>query len=301
MSNASEASQAGSAGSAGHPAAQNLERALMTSGHERPEGDVCPICFDLIELPMAKHSKINVCCMKSMCNGCIMAAHRRGMNDICPFCRTPLPGDDASKLAMIQKRVGKGYAEAISSLGNNYFHGELGLAKDVPRAIELWMEAAELGSANAHYELGIAHYFGKGIEEDEPRGIRLWQLAAMKGHVLSRDSLGVLGHKYYTGKGVEEDKPRGIRHWQQAAMKGDAESRAVLGVAEYQNGNNELAVQHWMIAAKRGFEKSLNAIKDMFKEGQATKAQYAEALLGYRDAVEEMKSPQREEAKRLGV
>ncbi|EJK56840.1 hypothetical protein THAOC_23189, partial [Thalassiosira oceanica] len=33
-------------------------------------------------------------------------------------------------------------------------------------------------------------------------------------------------------------------------------------------------------------------------EGQATKAQYAEALLGYRDAVEEMKSPQREEAKR---
>ena len=34
-----------------------------------------------------------------------------------------------------------------------------------------------------------------------------------------------------------------------------------------------------------------------FKKGQATKAQYAEALLGYRDAVEEMKSPQREEAK----
>ena len=34
---------------------------------------------------------------------------------------------------------------------------------------------------------------------------------------------------------------------------------------------------------------------------QAIRAQYAEALKGYGDAVEEMKSPQREEAKRLGI
>ena len=55
-----------------------------------------------------------------------------------------------------------------------------------------------------------------------------------------------------------------------------------------------------MISAKMGYEESLNGIKLMFKEGLATKAQYAEALVGYRDAVEEMKSPQREEAKRVG-
>ena len=41
-----------------------------------------------------------------------------------------------------------------------------------------------------------------------------------------------------------------------------------------------------MISAKMGYEKSLNAIKDMFKAGHATKAQYTEALIGYRDAVE---------------
>ena len=56
-----------------------------------------------------------------------------------------------------------------------------------------------------------------------------------------------------------------------------------------------------MISAKMGFEKSLNNIKKMFMDGHATKAQYAEALIGYRDAVEEMKSPHRVEAKRLGV
>ena len=62
-----------------------------------------------------------------------------------------------------------------------------------------------------------------------------------------------------------------------------------------------MALQHLMISVKMGFEESLNDIKEMFKKGHATKAQYAEALLGYRDAVEEMKSPQREEAKRLGA
>ncbi|EJK52091.1 hypothetical protein THAOC_28676 [Thalassiosira oceanica] len=72
-------------------------------------------------------------------------------------------------------------------------------------------------------------------------------------------------------------------------------------VEECDNGNYKLAVQHWMISAKMGDEDSLNEIKDMFKEGHATKAQYATALLGYRDATEEMKSPQREEANRLGV
>ena len=234
----------------------------MSSGHERPEGHWCPICFLLIELPVDGHAKINVCCMKMVCNGCILAAMRRDINDSCPFCRSPLPDDEASRLAMVQKRVDKGDTTAIYQLGCKYYQGGLGLTKDVPRAIELWTEAAELGSLDAHYNLG---------------------------------------DMYYHGDGVEVDKPRGIHHWQQAAVQGDVESRQGLGYVEYENGNHQLAVQHWMISAKMGYEMSLNSIKKRFKEGHATKAQYAEALLGYRDAVEEMKSPQREEAKRLGV
>ncbi|EJK60960.1 hypothetical protein THAOC_18618 [Thalassiosira oceanica] len=187
-------------------AALNLHQRLMSSGHERPEGDRCPICFDLIEFPVNN-------------------------------------------------------ADAIKVLGDWYYHGHHA-AKDVSRAIELWTKAAELGSVEAQFQLGIL---------------------------------------YYTGNDIEQDKPRGIHHWQQAAMKGHAESRHNLGAFEHKNGNYQHATHHWMISAKMGHEKSLNAIKEMFMEGQATKAQYAEALLGYRDAVEETKSPQREEAKRLGV
>ncbi|EJK53954.1 hypothetical protein THAOC_26507 [Thalassiosira oceanica] len=232
-------------------AARNLERALMSSGHERPEGDRCPICFDLIELPTNKRSSINACCMKRVCDGCIFEARRRGMNGRCPFCRTPRTADDASALAMVQKRVSKGDADAISFLGRKYFDGKLGLTKDVPRAIELWAEAAELGSLDAHFQLGAM---------------------------------------YYTGNSVAKDKPRCIRHLQQAAVRGHVESRYILGVVEYKNGNYQLAVQHWMISAKMGDEGSLNEIKETFKQGHATRAQYAEALIGYRDAATSLRA-----------
>ncbi|EJK72364.1 hypothetical protein THAOC_06112 [Thalassiosira oceanica] len=251
------------AGADDRPAAEDaryLDR-LLNEGHERWEGDRCPICFLFVELPTYKHSKMNACCMKLVCRGCELAAHQRGIYDRCPFCRTPHPHDDASKLAMIQKRVGKRDAAAINHLAGQHCFGYLGLTKDVPRAIELWTEAAELGSLEAHYNLGIAYYYGGD---------------------------------------VEEDKPRGIRHWQDAALKGHVRSKHNLGFAEYNNGNYMLAVQHWMISAKMGCEESLNNIKEMFMEGHATKAHYAEALRGYRDAVEDMKSHQREEAKRLG-
>ncbi|EJK45898.1 hypothetical protein THAOC_35464 [Thalassiosira oceanica] len=247
---------------AGLGGAQNLQQQLMASGHERPEEETCPICFDLIELPMVNHSTIKVCCMKRVCDGCILAARLRGMNDRCPFCRTPHPDDDASILAMVQKRVSKGDSRAIAYLGDSYYYGSLGLKKDLPRAIELWTEAVELGSLEAHHQLGVVYCNGIGIEKDQPRGIRLWQKAAKNGDVVSRHELGIV---------------------------------------EYNNENDELAVQHFMISAKMGDQKSLNDIKDMFKEGLATKAQYAEALLGYRDAVEETKSRQREVAKRLGL
>ena len=85
-------------------------------------------------------------------------------------------------------------------------------------------------------------------------------------------------------------------------MKGQVLSRNKLGMIEYfDERNHDLAVQHWMISVKMGYKVSLDCIKKMFMKGHATKAQYAEALRGYQDALEEMKSPQREEAKRLGI
>jgi len=44
-----------------------------------------------------------------------------------------------------------------------------------------------------------------------------------------------------------------------------------------------------------GLKDSLDEIKDLFAKGLATKAQYVEGLKGYQQALEEMKSPDRDE------
>lgn len=86
-----------------------------------------------------------------------------------------------------------------------------------------------------------------------------------------------------------------------AAMKGDAKSRHNLGGVESGEGNHELAVQHFLISSSFGFKESVDAVKMMFKNGQASKDQFAKALKVYQKAIQEMKSPQREEANRLSV
>ncbi|EJK77700.1 hypothetical protein THAOC_00451, partial [Thalassiosira oceanica] len=241
--------------STGGPLPPVTEEQLMTSGHELPhERYTCPLCCLPISLPLGKHSKLMHCCSTTVCNGCVLALHRREMEKTCAFCRTPTPKSDEAMLALVQKRVDVGDPLATDFLAQFYYSGKNGLEMDIPRAIELWTDATRLGNLGAHLALGFM---------------------------------------YIKGEGVEKDETRGIRHWQQAAIKGHPESRFMLGAHEYGNGNHQLAVQHWMIPAKMGCEKSLNAIKGMFMKGYATKAQYAEALKGYQNALEETKSPQR--------
>ena len=89
-----------------------------------------------------------------MCNGYSWAAQKKGIFD-CPFCRTPMTMNNATKLALIQKRVDAKDPVAIKFLGDKYFHGRYGLEKNVPRGIELLTEAAELGCIDAFFSLGI--------------------------------------------------------------------------------------------------------------------------------------------------
>ena len=194
--------------------------------------------------------------MKLVCNGCILAARKRGMRD-CPFCRTPMPTEGSQLVSMVQRRVDAGDPAAIYFLGGKYLDGDDGLEKDVTKAIELLERAAELGVQDAHYSLG---------------------------------------YLYDEGTYVEEDTAKAMLHWEAAAVKGEVMARCNLGLVEYEAGNYDLALQHWMIAAKLGRQDSLDEVKNMFMDGLATKVDYAEALRGYQCAVEEMRSTDREEA-----
>ena len=126
------------------------------------------------------------------------------------------------------------------------------------KAITLFTEAAELGSIDALAHLGDLYRHGQGVEHDMATAAEYYKKAAMQGHILSRFNIG-----HYEGK----------------------------------RGNYDRAVRHWLISAKMGDKDSLEMIKKGFMAGLATKEQYAEALTGHHDAVEEAKSHARDEAK----
>ena len=227
---------------------------LMRKGRTRSEEDDCPICQ--LPLPLDwSQSSFQACCMKLVCDGCILAAQKSGMTD-CAFCRAPMP-ETSQVLAMVQRRVDAGDPVAIYFLGGKYLDGDDGLEKDVTKAIELLERAAELGVQDAHYSLG---------------------------------------YLYDEGTYVEEDTAKAMLRWEAAAVKGEVMARCNLGLVEYEAGNYDLALQHWMIAAKLGRQDSLDKVMNMFMDGLATKVDYAEALRGYQCAVEEMRSTDREEA-----
>ena len=149
---------------------------------------------------------------------------------------------------------------ATEELGRCYCFGKCGVPKDLPRAFELFTEAAELGSIDAHFHLGNCYLEGNGVEKDLRTAMDHYKIAAKGGHPFARFSLGVI---------------------------------------EFNAGKFDRALKHYMISTKMGDEGSLNKVKVLFMGGHATKEDYKEALVGFRDTTDGMKSLEREEAKAL--
>ena len=127
---------------------------------------------------------------------------------------------------------------------------------DYRAAFEYWTKAAALGNAEAHYQLSL----------------------------------------YYTFQGVEKDEKKKLHHTEQAAIGGHPTARYNLGCMENNNGRVDRAVKHFIIASKLGLDASLKAVKSLYNDGYASKDDFTIALRGYQSAIEESKSPQRDEA-----
>ena len=79
-------------------------------------------------------------------------------------------------------------------------------------------------------------------------------------------------------------------------MGGHVNARHNLGAKEGQAGNMDKALKHYMISARCGDNDSLENIKQMYMNGDATKDDYAKALRVYQENLIEIKSAQRDEA-----
>ena len=75
------------------------------------------------------------------------------------------------------------------------------------------------------------------------------------------------------------------------------DSRHNLGVMEDNFGNVDRALKHFMIAARAGYEESLDAVKKGFMMVWIVKDEYANTLRAYQKIHDEMKSDDRDKAR----
>jgi len=222
-----------------------------------PPPEECPICMQPLPLD-ASQIQFKSCCGKMICNGCIYAMWMSEGKDLCAFCRTPPPSCNEDKIERTKNLMDKGgNAEAFLLLAGYYADGEIGLPQDWNKANELYLKAGELGCAAGYFNLGNQYCFGRGVEVDKMKA------------------------KYY---------------YELAAMGGYADARHNLGCEEFDDGNEDRATRHFMLAARAGDNQSMGNVTVIFKKGMITKDEYEGTLRVYQKSLDEMKSDARQKA-----
>ena len=161
--------------------------------------------------------------------------------------------------------------------------------------IERLEKRMEVGDALAFCMMGNANFYGQyGFPLDGAKAMELWHKAGKFGYTN-------LGHAYDTGEGVERDTKMASHYYELAAMEGIAVARYNLGVDEYNAGNYDRALKHFIIAGRGGHTQSVKAIQDLYMEGHATKDHYTNALRSHQAYLHEIKSDQRDKAAAFGA
>ena len=158
----------------------------------------------------------------------------------------------------MKKRVAANDPVALIAVGRGAYQ-----KKDFDGAFAYWTKAAELGDAEAHFELSVLYRNGEGVEKDEKK-------------------------EYY--------------HLEEAAIRGHPSARHNLGYYERMSGRTERSAKHYIIAVNVGFDESIQTLKEYYKHGLVSKEDFAGALRAHQAAVaavDATKSPQREAAEKF--
>jgi len=231
-----------------------------------PAKEDCPICFlpmperliSCMSLPPATISSVPICdfadaneelanmgtteyyscCGKSICKGCVDSFRKSGNIGTCAFCKADrVNKTDAEIVGEIMKRVDANDAGAIYLMGNYYYHGNLGLQQDWARAMELWKQAAELGSSLAHYHLGTQY----DAEGDSKKSKCHYEAAAMAGHEVARSNLGCM-------EAQSGNMGQAVKHWVIAASAGEYNAMDNLLIAFNQGSTSRATIDSTLAA-----------------------------------------------------
>ena len=130
---------------------------------------------------------------------------------------------------------------------------------DDSKALDLLMQAAELGHGNAQYYLGLMHGQGRGTAQDYAHAVRWYREAAMQGVA---DAQHVLCISYLAGRGVDPDRVRAYAWCEVAVKHGSQDAQEPLKLLkETVRGQSLIAAQRMTDEIMTGIAASTGARK----------------------------------------
>ena len=142
----------------------------------------CAICLGSPEKP------VKLPCSHEFCRICVDDLRSRGLKQLCPLCRRPLPPgaeklrEQADRLYIqVTRHVNRG-AFSWSTLPPTF--------RRKMRNVEiLYQESAAQGNATAQFYLGGMYDSGHGVSQDHVRAVEWYRKAANQGHALAQFNL----------------------------------------------------------------------------------------------------------------
>ena len=222
-----------------------------------PQYGDCPICF--LRLPSLDNGRRYMeCCGKMICSGCFHADVYDNLGNIIADEKCP-------------------FCRTPLPTSDN-------------EGAERLKKRMEVGDEYAFALMGNYYDRGEcGLPQDSSKAVELWHKAGKFGY-------NDIGSAYGLGDGVERDEKMACYYHELAAMAGDSYARHNLGGREYEAGNYERALKHYMIAVRGGDTDSVKEIQELYMDGHVAKDEYANALRSHQAYINEIKCDQRDKA-----
>ena len=165
--------------------------------------------------------------------------------------------------------------------------------KTAEERVEEIMKRVEANDAASIFLLAGYYYQGRlGLQQDRTKAMELYARAA---DLSSSSAHYFLAKHCHEGGALKKAK----FHVEAAAMVGHEMARYDLGAIEYNAGNRDRAVKHFMIAASAGCYRAMHQLTVFYEKGYVSRESIDSSLTAYNNSCAEMRSKARDAAIRI--
>ncbi|MBR4674643.1 MAG: sel1 repeat family protein [Victivallales bacterium] len=154
--------------------------------------------------------------------------------------------------ALIKREDNEKNPAKLCAIGLKYQLGLNGTEKDMARAMEMYLKAAEQNYAEAQCRIGLIYEAGQGGIDNPELAAKWFKKAAKQNHEVALLHLGVF---YMEGKGVKKDLEKAVKYLRKASKK-YPDAGYVLGTI-YEFGRDD--IQPDAAEAEKWYKVALNS------------------------------------------